>query len=256
MSVLQQYLMGFRTAGEGFVFLARNPLLWRFGLWPVLVNIVVGFAVWFGAFEFGRHAWNQFATGLPIAWWASVVEWAGLVILILTTLAMAMILFVLLQGVFCAWFFSHLARRVELALGASDSELCELPLSAQVLDALRAAARLLLVNVLLLLLLHLLPGVGSVAAVVISLYVNAWILGAEYLSYPMELRGLRLRERKARAREFLPATLGLGTVVCVLLLVPFVGAVFQTTAVVGAVLMHRRLTGLPAPDLSGPAPVD
>ena len=75
--------------------------------------------------------------------------------------------------------------------------------------------------------------------------MDAYILGAEFLGYPLELRGQRWRDRQAFAKQWVGATVGLGIVVTGLMLIPIVGAVFQTTAVVGAVLLHRKLTGLP-----------
>ena len=61
----------------------------------------------------------------------------------------------------------------------------------------------------------------------------------------MELRGTRWLDRQAFAKKHLGATVGLGIVVTGLMLIPIVGALFQTTAVVGAVLLHRELTGQP-----------
>ena len=228
----------------GFTFLNNHPALWRFGFLPVIVNILVTFFVWLTSFHAGWSAWESYQTSLPIAWWADVVKWIGLICIVLLTLALAFVMYIMLMGVVCAWFFSRLAYHVELALGAPESELSEIPIAAQVIDALRAVFKLVVVNCVVLV-LHLIPVVGSMAAVAIGLYLDAYILGTEFIGYPMELRGTRWLDRQAFAKKHLGATVGLGIVVTGLMLIPIVGALFQTTAVVGAVLLHRELTGQP-----------
>lgn len=240
----REFRAGFAASVTGFSFLNNHPALWRFGIWPVLVNIAVTFVVWLSAFYAGWGAWDSYHTALPIAWWAGLVKWIGLACIVLLTLALAFIMYVMLIGVICAWFFSKLAYHVEIALGSAPEELSEVPVAAQVMDSLRAVFKLLVVNVAVLV-LHLVPVVGSMAAVAIGLYLDAYILGAEFLGYPLELRGKRWLERQAFAKQRLGATMGLGIVVTALMLIPIVGAVFQTTAIVGAVLLHRELTGLP-----------
>lgn len=241
---VRQFRAGFAASATGFTFLNKHPGLWRFGILPVVVNIVVTFIVWLSSFSAGWMAWESYQASLPIAWWADAVKWIGLVCIVLLTLALAFIMYVLLLGVVCAWFFGRLSYHVELALGADKADLSEISIAAQAVDALRAVFKLLVINVAVLV-LHLIPVVGSMAAVAIGLYMDAYILGAEFLGYPQELRGKRWLERQAFAKDKMGATIGLGIVVTGLMLVPIVGAVFQTTAIVGAVLLHRELTGLP-----------
>jgi uncharacterized protein involved in cysteine biosynthesis len=42
-----------------------------------------------------------------------------------------------------------------------------------------------------LLALHLLPLIGSIAAIFGSLYFNSMILGGKFIAYPLDLRGMR-----------------------------------------------------------------
>ncbi|NQV26535.1 MAG: EI24 domain-containing protein [Rhodopirellula sp.] len=238
------YVEGISTAADGFRFLCRYPSLWQYGVWALLTNIAVAFASLLLTFWVGTTVWKSFVAELPIAWWASIVEWIGLIAILLLAFGIGLICYMLLQSVFCAWAFSKLAYRVELFLGASSDELSEISYSGQILDALRAAGKLLLIDVALLF-LNVIPFVGTVAALAIGYYMHAWILGAEFLGYPQELRGVRWKQRQQFAKTWRPSTLGLGTIVAGLMLIPIVGAMFQTTAVVGAVLLNRRINGLP-----------
>lgn len=238
------YARGLAASFAGLRFLCGRPTLWRFALWPILVNITVSLAALFLAYEVFGHLWQSYADSLPVGVIATVKKWAAFLTALIACLCTAFVVYVLLQGVFCAWFFSHLARQVELFLGTSDHELTEPPIIAQISDALRAALKLVIINALVLL-LNVIPGIGSVAALAIGLYADSFILGSEFFSYPLELRGIRWRERQRFARTHLGLTLGLGTVVSFLILIPVLGPAVQATSVVGSVLAYRRLRGLP-----------
>lgn len=241
---VRDYLEGLATAADGFRFLCRYPSLWQYGVWPILVNILVAFASLMATLQVGRVSWISFTASLPNAWWAPLLEWAGLIAIILMSISVGLICLVLLQSVFCAYFFGQLAWKVEIFLGARKEDLHEVPVLSQVFDALRATLKLIIIN-LMLLVLHLIPGIGSIAAMVLGAYMDALILGAEFLGYPLELRGIRWIPRQQFAKTWLPSTLGIGTIVTGLMLIPIVGALFQTTTIVGAVLLHRRIAGLP-----------
>lgn len=242
--LVSDYIEGISTAADGFRFLCRYPSLWQYGVWALLTNIAVAFASLLMTFWIGTSAWTSFATELPIAWWTPIVEWIGFIAILMLAFGIGLACYILLQSVFCAWAFSKLAYRVELFLGSTPDELSEISYSGQIIDALRSALKLLLIDVGILF-LNIIPLIGTVAALVIGGYMHAWVLGAEFLGYPQELRGIRWKDRQQFAKRWLPSTLGLGTIVAGLMLIPIVGAMFQTTAVVGAVLLNRRINGLP-----------
>lgn len=241
---IRDYVEGIAAAADGFRFLCRYPSLWQYGVSAVLINMIVAFASLLITFWIGTTSRNSFVAELPIAWWAPILKWMGLFAALILALGVGVVCYLLLQSIFCVWAFSMLAYRVELFLGAEPQELCEISYTGQIMDALRAVAKLLLINVGLLC-LNILPLVGTVAAMVIGYYMHAVILGAEFLGYPQELRGIRWTDRQKFAKRWRPTTLGLGTIVAGLMLIPIVGALFQTTAVVGAVLLNRRINGLP-----------
>ena len=238
------YVRGIAASFEGLSFLCSRPTLWRFAIWPILINIVVSLASLLIAYQAGSHFWQSYANSLPIVWWATVVKWCLFLVVVVIALTVAFVAYLLLQSVFCAWFFSQLARQVDLFLGTRPDELTDPPIVAQISDALRASIKLLIVNVFVLL-LNVIPVVGSIAALVIGLYVDAFILGSEFFGYPLELRGIRWRDRQRIAKAHLGTTLGLGTVVSLLFLIPILGPAIQATSVVGAVLLFRRINGLP-----------
>ena len=74
-----------------------------------------------------------------------------------------------------------------------------------------------------------------------ALYYDSLLFGSDYLDYPLALRGLRRHEKQEFLKRRRPYVLGRGTTVFLASLLPFVGAVLLAVAVVGAVLLHRRL---------------
>ena len=242
--LLSGFCTGCRVSLDGFIFMCRHPSLWSYGILPVFLNIVLTMVIWLGAFRLGSWLVESMTVGLGNGWWDRTQWWLWFVGTMLLTLAVAFVAYIILMSVFCSVFFSMLARKVELQLGAAEDDFTEVSLTAGVLDALRASLKLIVLN-LSLLLLNIVPGVGTLAATVLGLYVDALIVGAEFLSFPLELRGMRWKERQAFSRTWRGETLGIGIVVTGLMLIPVAGAVFMTTSVVGAVLLCRRLSGLP-----------
>jgi uncharacterized protein involved in cysteine biosynthesis len=158
--------------------------------------------------------------------------------------ALAVAAWMTMQCVLCSFFYDKLARHVELQLGVRPGELKDLPLWPQAVDALKDLGQLAFLNVACIL-VQFVPVVGTVLGLCGSYYFTCSTLGVEFLSYPLALRGLRRSERRRFAGRCRWATLGLGTAVMILMLIPIINAVFLTTAVTGAVLLHRQLVELP-----------
>jgi uncharacterized protein involved in cysteine biosynthesis len=147
----------------------------------------------------------------------------------------------MMQIVACGYFYGKLARHVEKLLGMKDEEMAEAPLVHQVIDVSKETLSLIFVN-LLCLLIQIIPGIGAVLGVAGSYYFTCLALGREYWDYPLSLRGLRRKEKHEFARRHRLHTLGLGTAVMILFMLPIVNAVLLTTAVTGAVLLHRKIS--------------
>lgn len=100
--------------------------------------------------------------------------------------------------------------------------------------------RLLGIN-LGLLLLHIVPLIGSVVSAAGTLVCNSLFAGYEFLDYPLIVRGMRRQQRRELTRKHKWHTLGLGTAVLVMILIPGLGALLLSTAVTGSSLLYHRL---------------
>lgn len=237
---LAAFREGFVSPWSGWRYMKQQPTLWRYGLMPLVMNLLVTGLVLAmllaiaGYFIVAIHP--KFADG----WLGRTVEVLTAFGVLVFALGLSALAWVILQGVFCGHFYAKLAEQVELRLGMAREDIREVRFSHQIVDTLNDAGFLASVN-LGLLLLHCVPGIGSVLSAAGSYYYTCMTLGLDYFEHPLALRGKRRGERLSFARQHRAHTLGLGTAVGMVFFVPSVNAVLLTTVVVGAVLLHRRL---------------
>jgi uncharacterized protein involved in cysteine biosynthesis len=234
------YVRGFWAPWEGFRYLCRYPGLWWYGVVPVLLNLLITGAVLLlllaAAVWFTVHLHPLF----PAGWlWAFAEFFCGVSLLVLAG-GLALVMSVFLQGSLIGYYLAKLARQVELHLGLPAEAITEVSWRYEVLDASRDVLSLILINGGFLL-LHVVPGIGSALGIAGALYFDSLLFGEDYLDYPLALRGMRRHEKQEFLKRRRPYVLGLGTTVFLASLLPFVGAVLLAAAVVGAVLLHRRL---------------
>jgi uncharacterized protein involved in cysteine biosynthesis len=234
------FLEGIQTPLAGFEFMRENTKLWRYGIWPVAVNLLLtgillvalfGAGTYFVTSVHGRFSPNVSGRSLEILL---------IVFLLVLACSMALVFWLVMQIVACGYFYGRLARQVELLLGVKEGELVEAPLAGQIIDTLWETTSILLINLACLLVQFFVPVVGAVLGISGSYYFTCLALGREYWDYPLSLRGLRRKEKHEFAAQNRLRTLGLGTAVMILFLLPVINAVLLTTAVTGAVLLHRK----------------
>lgn len=241
-----RFYEGAAAPWRGLKFLNRHKSLWRFTVWPLLANVLItGLVLIFLTLMAGwvlsvAHPWFQRRDGLWPAWAGWMLEVVFAAVLLVVCLGAAVVLWKLLTGILCGYFYGMLAKEVETTLGIASGELRDLSLRYQAVDTLYDLTAILATQGGFFL-VGLLPLIGAPLAIVGGLSLTWFIFGRDYLDFPLALRGMRRYDKRRFCRERLPHTLGLGSVVFVMQFVPILGALFLTTAVVGAVLLHRRL---------------
>jgi uncharacterized protein involved in cysteine biosynthesis len=234
------FAMGLSTPWMGLKYMVRYPALWRYAIVPVFLNIVITALVLvvLVSASVGLGWWLH--AKFPDTWWGWIGEVATVIALAVAAAGGAAAVWILLQGILCGYFYSLLAREVELQMGMQVGDLKEVPFSYQVVDAVRDASALLVIN-LGFLLMHCVPVIGSFIGTCGALYFDCLIFGQDQIDYPLALRGWRRVEKLSFFRRHRTHILGLGASVLLLNFLPIVGAVALTTAVTGAVLSHRKL---------------
>ncbi len=242
------FSQGLTAPCRGFVYMAERPSLWPYGLLPVLLNLLITAGIlvglWYGLGTLQDRLDAYFSDLFGAGVLGRILHWVSMLGAVVAAwciaLGLAVAAWFLLQGILCDFFYRKLAVRVELQLGARREELTDVPILADLLDTCLALTALIFFNVCFLF-LNCLPLVGSFLAVACSLYFSCWVFGIDFLSFPLSLRGLRRGQRRAFAHAHRGQTLGLGAVVFLCNLLPVVNAVLLTSAVVGAVLLHREV---------------
>ncbi len=234
------FVQGVAAPFRGFGYMWRHKGLWRFGVWPAIVNTLISLAllalVVLGLWRL--HSWWEppFVTG----WVADVIEVIVGIFLTIIALAVAVLLWAILHGTLCGHFYSKLAAEVERRLGLDESQINEVPMTKQLVDVLRDLGLMGLVFVGLFA-LQLIPILGALLGVPLVLYFQYLILGRDFLDHPLSLRGARWHQKRRFIARHRTNVLGLGFVVSLIAFIPIVSAVLLTTAVTGSVLLHRRL---------------
>ncbi len=238
---LRGFAAGFAAPWAGFSFMQQHPRLWRHAILPILCNLVLTALLLAGLAWAGVASYEWLESLLPSSgwWWVPVEILAGIAI-VAVIIGLAIGGWLLFQGIFCGYFYSELARRVELLLGLKPEDIREVPLWYQVTDAVKDVLVLTAVAIGCLA-LSFVPVVGAFAAVAIGGYFDCFIFGMDYLDYPQALRARGRKVQRIFARRHRGATLGLGASVTLLTFVPVLSSVLLTTAAAGAVLLYRRL---------------
>lgn len=231
---------GLAAPWRGFVYLWKHPGLWLYGFVPVLLNLVITaivLAILVGAaIAFMVYLHPTFPEGA----WGVLLEVISALALLLAAGTLAFVVWLLLLGIFVGHSLGLLAKRVELQLGTPADQLRDIPWKYQIADSFRDVAMLIAINGGTLL-LHVIPVLGSVLALSVSLYFDSLLFGAEAFDYPLMLRGMRREEKWRFLKAHRPYTLGLGFATLLVGMVPLIGPIFMTTATVGAVLLYHEL---------------
>lgn len=232
--------------------MTQHARLWRYAVVPMLLNLFITLLVLAGLIYGAYAASGAINRAIPAAWYYWIVKAVLIAVAFVLAIILSIGAFFLLQVVLCCYFYDRLARQVENALGMARADIREVSVLHQACAASRDLASMLGVSSLALL-LNVVPVAGAAASLGVTLYHGWLTCGLEYLGYAMDLRGMRRQEKIALAKANRPQTLGLGATVFVFNFIPVLGSVVLTTAVVGAVLLHRNLRPAPArPDAPAP----
>lgn len=237
----RSFLLPFRAAR---LLVARRDL-WPYVVVPALVNVVlfVGFVTlfWLNLDTVVGWLWSPPAVE---AWydWLFRLAWYLLLALVgVLSAGLSYVLALLVGGLVAGPFRDALSARSERILLGTD----EVPDDGDTLLAgtLRGLASDLLVigaycTVMVpVVLLNLVPAVGSVAASLLGTVVSALFLAFEFSSDPLGRRGRGLSERVALIDERRPMALGFGVGTSLLLWIPFLNFLTIPVAVVAGTAM-------------------
>jgi CysZ protein len=227
---MRQALGGFGlVAGATYPFRSlavfrRTPRLWGYVAIPILVNFVVGVALYAGLLFFGlesveglivnlSHWLDALIAKLPA--WLSFLEYliigVGFLLRLLLIVGLLLVigfLFVQFGVLLGSPWYGKLSEQLE-ELRTGQLQVVEVGMVQDISRALLYELKKLVLAMgvgLPLLLLNLVPGIGTVIATVGGVTLAATIVCLDFLDAPMERRRLRFREKLRILFRSLPAS--------------------------------------------------
>jgi len=210
---------------RALVIINQHRRLWRYILVPILVNIVVGILVYGGMLFAGFQAIDNLLAG--------TAEWATLLTVVLrVVLVVALFMttgFVLLRFgvVLGAPWYSQLSERLEhvfIEEKIKPGKTTAATILRDIWEALSFELKKLLLLVVLavpLLLLNLLPVLGSLLSTIGWISLGATIVSLDFLDPSLSPRRLSFRQKLATIRRSMPASIGFSLVCLALISIPF-----------------------------------
>jgi len=222
--------------------LGKNPRLWPLAAAPFLLNVLL-FAV---AFWLSWTYLGDWVRGLlpgGEGWWWAVLLYVLLVLMVLALLAVEIYLFAMVGRIISEPFLELLTRRTEdLALGqAARTDWTDSGIMRDMLRVLRQSLMRLaiyLAVMLPLLVINLIPGLGGAVYAVLAWLFTAYFLALEFMDYPLDRRGLSLKEKSRYVRSLGLGWLGFGSTVLIIGLVPVVNFTLLPLAAMGGTLLY------------------
>ena len=224
--------------------MAGQAGLWPLVLLPALVNLglfaLAAFLVVSQADAVTGWLWSRPDGLLVVFWYVFYVFVVGL------GLVLSYILVLLVGGVVASPFNDMLSERTEQLLTGSSSRPGEKASFVRMLRSVGSTAFItLLYGALLLpiLLLNLLPGLGSAVATLLGGTVGAFFVALEYTDVTFERHGYGLRRKVHLLRTCPVLAGGFGAGTSLLLWVPLLNFLCMPIAVVAGTALALRLSG-------------
>jgi uncharacterized protein involved in cysteine biosynthesis len=236
---------GIAAPWHGWRLLRQQPRLWALAALPTLLNMLISLLV--AAAVIGGGYWlvtalhESFAARFTGWGWYAALTGEVLLVLAITPLVliMAIVLWKIMTMVFCGYLFSRLALEVERIIGIDERELQPVSFLAEA-AGLVFSLLVLIIGSTVLIALVFIPVVGGILSFIVGTLFTCWIMGLDYLGYPLALRGLPRWRQYPFGFANSSRAIGLGLFVSTCELIPILGAIPLTSAVVGAVLLQRK----------------
>jgi CysZ protein len=233
---------------NGFRYLRDHPRLRKFAIAPILLNMILTFVTTAAIIYYAREIYLQNAgklADMPLL--STAGDLLLMFVIVLASILSVVVAYMVIALMVCGVLFEKLAFETEREIGHDVSQFEDITIFHLAVDLTRDITKLILLHAAIFL-IQCIPGLGPAVGTPASFALQWYVLGVEYLSFPMLLRGLRRDQRLLWARQHLFATMGLGAIVAFFLLIPILNALILTAAVVGAVLLYNdRPFATPAP---------
>lgn len=222
---------------QGVLRLFQDRRIFLLSLIPILINLLLLFVVVIAVVWLSSH-W--LALALPTVWWATVLIAVIISAAVILVLFLGIILFTAVSSVLGAPFYEAISGRVDASHGGVEFDRpWWQEIKASLINSLKKLIWLVLLHAILLILL-ILPGVGTAFYTVLGFVLTAAFLALEFLDFVFDRRGILFRQRVRWCRQHKWPVLGFGIGIFVGLAIPVLNLFIPPAAAVGAALLYHR----------------
>ncbi|MEE9524174.1 MAG: sulfate transporter CysZ [Thermodesulfovibrionales bacterium] len=234
------FSLGISYLFKGFRLIIKSGLK-RYFIIPILINFsVFALLTWIGINYYGDLLGWLLPTGDE--WWAVAARVVLWIVFAASAMLIMFFTFTIIANFIGSPFNSLLSEKVqEMVTGSKSADknggissfISEIP--ASLLNELRKIMYYVIFSALILILAFV--PVGNIVFPFIWLVFSSWMLVLEYLSYPMENRGMKFRQVRKEAGKKPLMSIGFGLAVMCSTMLPLINFVIMPAAVAGATIM-------------------
>ena len=250
---LVNFAKGFWLPFNSFLYVKRHPRLYPFIALPLAINVLSFCLVIYFGFDFYR---NLVMSRLPQgdAWYWLILNYFLVLVAIVVVLVLIFFTFapfIVVGSLLAAPFNDVLSEKTELLLGGQTQEgpfslIGFLRVAGQALLTEAKKIGLFLLGMLALLLLHVVPLLGTMLYPILSVAWTVFFLVMEYTGYVFARRGLSFKDQRQIVYRNAALMSGFGLGLFCLLAIPFMQFFCIPLGVVGAVRLLAEANELGA----------
>lgn len=216
-------------------FTLKDPILRRFILIPLLVNIAI-FLIAIASFTWLDHLlMSRLTSMLGTGWWVPLLTWVLGIILFIAFGAGMTLSFTFLANLIGGIFFETLSQRTENRLTSNNVSAPEGSLFSMLYRNIREEIKGMLFFLLVwigLLAVFFIPVIGQLLFPIVSFVWAAIGMSFEFIGPMAERHGWLFKEKQAFIRQHLIESIALGSSVFLMAMIPVVNLAFMPFAVV------------------------
>ena len=236
---LVNFAKGFWLPFNSFFYVKRHPRLYPYIILPLVINVVSFCLVIYFGFDFYR---NLVMSRMPQgdAWYWLILNYFVLLLAIVVVLVLIFFTFAVVGSLLASPFNDVLSEKTELLLGGHTPEepfslITFIRSAGQAMITEAKKISVFLLGMLALVLLHLLPLLGTMLYPILSVAWTAFFLVMEYTGYVFARKGLSFKSQRQVVYRNAALMSGFGLGLFCLLAIPFMQFFCIPLGVVGAV---------------------
>ena len=224
--MIKGILNGLKTYKDSFGLISKLGL-WKYFAIPMIISFITATIIGLAAWGFSDNLGHWIAQIWPWEWGAETFDTIAQIFSGLLIIAIGLVLYKHIIMALSAPFMSPVSEKIELHLKGSDLGIRDTTFSEQLVRGVRINVRNLAIELLItmpILLLNLIPLLGSIVATVLLFMTQAYYAGFGNMDYTLERHysyGESLRFVKGNKGE----AIGNGIVFMLFLFIPVIGII-------------------------------